>query len=851
MISDHTLFILVGPSSCGKSYFAEEFSKWLRKETNSSIKINILSSDSIRSRLLGGVTLPKTHPQMQMVSKQAFGLLEQELKLLMEFPINSNFIILDTSGLSPSFRQNMIDLGKKYYYDTRLIVFKYASKADYYKNPSYMSHDEIKHSVDRLFTGVLPKLGKGYTNAHFVTSLDFNHFFDGLIVNKEMVGLRIKNTLDPNKRYFIIGDIHCCFKEFYGLIQKAGFNVVNGIATQTSKTINCEIILVGDLIDKGDDPTEIINFVHNNLMSKDNIIKLIYGNHERVSYRLLTGETNESAYSDEYYKLFFNSYKIIRDDPELKAKFMYIVDHMAVFLQYESPKYPSFIVTHSPCRFNALGKTNSECLKQQMAYHLDWNKDYVSQVTNLFVTDSLSYPYHVCGHIAITKPYIGKYDKLCPNNLIMIDTGCINGFTLSGVWMGTDKIKTVSVKSSVPSGGAGRSVVDLSNRGLDVAKIKSQYLELAPPDKKRIDFLIRENVCFISGTVSPPPQNKITNKLESIEDGLSYYHHEMARRDYEDYRVVIQPKYMGSRGNMYLSFVDPLRNKLVSRNGYLMSQISPEIKRTLYQQMTERLTPFATKYGVKEIIIDMEVMPWSGLGKGLIDHEFRSVSECLNAELRILRETGFEELELPKKVKILPIKQQQELVDKFTEQVEWFGKSDEIYVKGFSVLRFVLEDDSIVVCGTRDYENLDGLNQSDLFRLVNDDEILVVDLKDLKTATKMGVEFFDKLVTGSKLEGVVIKPLLIPDDFSPMMKVRNPEYLRIIYGWDYLTPDKYSDLMRKKNVYSKIRTSIEEYNLGTRMLCRSDEELNSTEHLHDLMSFLGCELSEQKFDPAL
>ena len=48
--------------------------------------------------------------------------------------------------------------------------------------------------------------------------------------------------------------------------------------------------------------------------------------------------------------------------------------------------------------------------------------------------------------------------------------------------------------------------------------------------------------------------------------------------------------------------------------------------------------------------------------------------------------------------------------------------------------------------------------------------------------------------------------------------MRNPEYLTLIYGYDYRHPRKLVDLMTNKSIRKKLQTSIIEANLGLRML---------------------------------
>ena len=68
------------------------------------------------------------------------------------------------------------------------------------------------------------------------------------------------------------------------------------------------------------------------------------------------------------------------------------------------------------------------------------------------------------------------------------------------------------------------------------------------------------------------------------------------------------------------------------------------------------------------------------------------------------------------------------------------------------------------------------------------------------------------------IKGIVIEPEVWNGKTVSYMKARNPDYLSIIYGYDYKLPHKYRKLLKQKNVNSKLRTSLKEYQLGMQML---------------------------------
>ena len=103
------------------------------------------------------------------------------------------------------------------------------------------------------------------------------------------------------------------------------------------------------------------------------------------------------------------------------------------------------------------------------------------------------------------------------------------------------------------------------------------------------------------------------------------------------------------------------------------------------------------------------------------------------------------------------------------------------------------------------------------------------------------------------MEGVVIKPELWSGKTVPYMKVRNPDYLSIIYGYDYQFPHKYRKLLKQKNIKQKLRTSLSEYRLGLQMLKIPFDEI-SPEHqaYQEIAASLLFEVAqEREIDPRL
>ena len=90
-------------------------------------------------------------------------------------------------------------------------------------------------------------------------------------------------------------------------------------------------------------------------------------------------------------------------------------------------------------------------------------------------------------------------------------------------------------------------------------------------------------------------------------------------------------------------------------------------------------------------------------------------------------------------------------------------------------------------------------------------------------------------------------------NFAPCLKVRNSDYLHIIYGPDYLTKNKYSALITRKSIRNKLSASIREYNIGLRMLEMPYDGIdsNNIEMKRIYYTFIEEEEREKGYDKAL
>jgi PNKP adenylyltransferase domain, ligase domain len=441
------------------------------------------------------------------------------------------------------------------------------------------------------------------------------------------------------------------------------------------------------------------------------------------------------------------------------------------------------------------------------------------------------------------------------------------------------------------------------------------------PEKnlRRMLHAKRSGINFVSGTVSPAQsaKHKASEKnfdsfapedLEDMSIGLDY----LCKCYNYDTTLSIEPKYMGSRFNLYLFNADPdescLKSYGVTRNGFLVkphhprgdddensaknsrdSDLSYEDFRSIVEATLTRLKPWMDEHHVRMMIIDGELLPWAVLGKGLINRHFRSVDAGLDVEAEFMKEYSFDSVmnsvlerfegidkfypELSKSDRSLVYgddltKSYEKFQDVYSmpttaemedysgtyhRQIELYGRSTSVEFKPFSILKICFEDD------TESIPLLDrSFTQGEMFKILNEGlesphmQITIKSNTDASIALVRIRSFFRRLTVDEGYEGIVMKPAYVEQGQIPMMKVRNPEYLTIIYGYDYCDPAKLRRLVMSKTTSRKIKQSIQEFQLGMEMLVVPYDDIpNSKEYDSIFMRMIFKENGGRDIDPKL
>lgn len=849
---------MVGATECGKTTFAKEvLIPGLRLEDASrGLRSNVqhLSSDAMRQELLGH-DYDKYAQVMLEASSHTFQLLFERLKLVTSFPINAEFVVVDTTGLAEDFRGKVRDVAQANNYNVEVILFDYRKRDDYYV--SERSKKLISNHLNRLRQDVLPVLSReGYGRIHKIRAKDFYDPAaskanpDYRVTVEDWEAYR-ESALPQDRSYIVVGDVHECVGELQGLLRDYGYRIEDGILHATDKVPNTNVILVGDWIDKGKQTREIVAFLHAN---REHFL-LVTGNHENFVYKYVKGEIQGA--DPELLRTYFDSVQVLASDEALFAQFAELVEASRPFYRFVGEYGSSFYVTHAPCQNKYIGKLDANSQRHQRNFRLDRERPMEEQLAFLREEAVGNHPYHLFGHLAAKKAFRIR-------NKLHLDTGSAHGNALTSVriaprpFFKSRKSQTAAIQEELP-------VLFREDK-------KVSLLDLDDEAVRRLRYCSRNRINFISGTMSPSDKDEAAGELESLRKGLAYF----SERGVPE--VVLQPKYMGSRCNVYLH-ADPERCYAVSRNGYRIQSVDMT---PVYARLSERFGAYMAEQGIAVLILDGELLPWKALGDGLIERQFRPIAKALETELDFLKRSGFEEAlgtlmrqfetsgfekdqyhlakeslsekygtHLYQNYKHLreireahvPLADHKEAYRVYDRQLELYGGAAELDYKPFAILKEVLAGGE---------ERFADAPTSETYRFLSDDEFLTLDL-NAADAYERAERFFAKLTAEKGMEGIVIKPERELPGIVPYLKVRNPGYLSIVYGYDYKFPHKYAKLLKQKNIAAKLRTSANEHRLGRAML---EVKLGDIAPDHDGYKQAAANLlfevaKEREFDPRL
>ena len=796
LVKPYTVYILCGPTMCGKTTWLD--SQPLLKNEESDC-YNIISSDAIRRSLLSFKEGSSTHrhsADMMAMSKTAFKLLTPLLESQMTYPLAVRHLFVDTTGMSEDFRNEIRGLAKKHGYNIALITFEYKTRAEYlmYADQALDEPFVVNKSVDRFLKKVLPEIkSREYDQRIRIKSRDDTKY----LVEDSFPVKKLHLDIAENECLAVIGDVHECVEEFSQLVAKVEKEEPSPV-----------IVQVGDYLDKGDQTEATVRRIYALMFNTSQSLAVVRGNHESYVYRRLFEGLEPNPEVEDVY---FTALKPLQEDPSLAAMFKEIYDNSYDYVTAKVGDKRNFVITHAPCKNIHLGRDSAPAVRAMRNLILDREKPMREQLGFVYEEADFSYPTHVFGHVS------HKSDQILFKNKVFLDTGSVSGGKLTCAVFDRYGMRTYQVDCQQRwHEGLGTLADDLTFKR-EVKAFDIHDYDLSPQDQRLLRQAMDKGVRYISGTMPPAPSSEAG--LETLEACFNYY----AKRGVT--KLVLQPKYMGSRVQLYLNR-DKAKSFAVSRSGWVMRPI-PGLEELVDLWHSKVFSDLAA---ATEVVLDGELLPWRALGAGLIDKEFTPYGALIDEELSALwDDPWFKQSKLGQEFDVLT-KESHKL--NYESALALYSGDTPLEYKPFDVL---------LIDGVRP-----ELDAYEAFELYNDDVQFVVQLNDV--GSRLAAQsFYDTLTVNLGYEGVVAKPLDCEGDeckAPPYMKVRNTEYLRLIYGYDY--PDRVGNLIRQKNISGKAATAIREYNMACEMLTATDERRQEL-----IVKMIGELRREAEFDPRL
>lgn len=821
-IPEFSLVALVGATSSGKSTFAKKH----------FLPTEILSSDFFRGMV-------SDDENNQKVSKEAFDLLFYAANKRLDLMKTT---VIDATNVQPAARKQIIDLAREQNVHSVAIVLNIPERDLLARNAArpdrgYPEHVIRKHVSD-LRRSIKNLKREGF---RFVYILNSQQEVD----EAEIVRTKMWNDKkDEHGPFDIIGDIHGCFDELGMLIEKLGYRVdaEKGAYHPDGR----KLVFLGDLCDRGPKNVDVLRLVMNSVRSGNALA--VPGNHDVKLIKYLSGKSVQLTHGlDKTVEELNNEDESFRN--EVKAFLDGLISHYVL----DDGK---LVVAHAGLKeeyigrgsmtvrdFCLYGEATGESDEYGLPVRLNWASDYRGKATVVY------------GHIP-------QLEVQAMNGTYCIDTGCVFGGKLTAYryperdFVDVDALKQyyAPVKPLSPSD---NTIDDM----LTIADVQGKlYLttELTP------SVTVMENnaaaaleimsrfaadphwLIYLPPTMSPCETSPIDNYLEHPLEAFAYY------RNRGIQNVVCEKKHMGSRAVIVLCHSEETARK---RFGVTDGTKGISYTRTgrhffdniaIENEILERLDTVLTKSNFWEdfatdwVCLDTELMPWSEKAQTLLFKQYAPVGRAgkdgIAAAVQAL-ELACKRPNRPFEVDATTSGQNvdpHDLLERFKEKqsaIEGYIDAYREYcwkVESVDDLRIapfhLLACEGSVFSKEKHVWHMEKLKQycTGIDPIFMETAYICVDTSD-ETSVQAGVDWWMNL-TGSGGEGMVVKPECFvarrqTEVLQPAVKCRGPEYLRIIYGPEYLMPEHMTRL-KKRSLSRKRSLAIKEFSLGMESLTR-------------------------------
>lgn len=799
------LVLLVGVSGSGKSHFAaKHFGEF-----------EVLSSDYFRGLVGNDVN-------DQSVTPAAFEALNFVATKRLEAGL---LTVVDATNVQSAAREKLVEVARAQDVLVSAIVLDVPVKLCLERNEGRGDRAIAPAVIDRQHRALRKSLRgmrrEGFARVHVLSTAEE---IESAVVHRHKL---LNDFRDQHGPFDVIGDVHGCLDELLRLLEALGYEVAcdeQGRAVDAAHPQGRRVIFVGDLVDRGPDSAGVLRLAMG-MVGNDHAL-CVPGNHEDKLVRALRGRKVALTHG-----LDATMDQLAGQEEGFGRKVADFCDELVSHMVLDEGK---LVIAHAGLiqryhgrasrrvrAFALYGQVTGEVDEYGLPVRYPWANEYRGDAAVLY------------GHTPVTE-------VAWINNTACLDTGCVFGGALSAMrYPEREVVQVQALKQYCEPGrplesprGPERepgvlSMKDVSGaqflkaEGLGTVKINEAQAAGALETMSRFAIDPRW-LCYLPPTMSPAESSTQPGYLEHPQEAFEYYKRQGVTQ------LVCEEKHMGSRAVMLLSR-NPDRfdapegwlGTLHTRTGRQF--LAAEHEHRVLQQAHEAVERAGLwdELDSDWVLLDGELMPWSLKAESLIKDTYASMAAsaiaATDASVAVLEQAANSGIDV--EGLLSRTRTRHTNAQAFRESYRrYVGSDNELRFAAFQVL--AAEGQSFE---TRDHgwhlEISDRLAATgpELFAITRN---LRVDLNqdaDIDAALRWWEE-----MTAAGSEGMVVKPWqnltrakrgLV----QPGIKVRGREYLRLIYGPDYLEEGNLERL-RQRATDRKRNRALQEYILGLESL---------------------------------
>lgn len=821
-IPDFALVVLIGASGSGKSTFARKH----------FLPTEIISSDFCRG-------LVSDDENDQNATRDAFDVLHY---IAAKRLAGMKLTVIDATNVQPDSRKKLIELARQYHALPVAIVLDIPDSVSYERNKQRPDRNFGMHVIKRQRSELRRSI-RGLEREGFrrVSVLKSEAEITAATIEREPLWTNKSSEHGP---FDIIGDVHGCYDELVLLLTDLGYNVDAENFTAVPPA-GRKALFLGDLVDRGPKIPQVLKLVMD--MVTAGTALCIPGNHDTKLMRKLRGKNVQITHG-----LADSLTQLDGETPEFRVQVEKFIDSLVSHYVLDDGK---LVVAHAGMKeslagrasgavreFALYGETTGETDEFGLPVRYPWAADYRGGAMVVY------------GHTPVPEP-----EWL--NRTINIDTGCAFGGALTALRY--PELELTSVEALHTYAEPARPFLPDPQPALNAQQHYDDVLDisdvLALEDgigKRLVSTRLMRNVSikaenaaaalevmsrfavnpkwlvYLPPTMSPVETSKLPDLLEHPSEAFAYY------RNNGIPQVICEEKHMGSRAVVVVCQDEDAARERFGVVGEGIGVVYTRTGRRFFNDLTleaaflKRVRASISAASLWDelntnwVVLDCELMPWSAKAQELLQNQYAAVgtaaSHALAEATTLLQQAAERGLEV------------QPLLDHYQARTEMVGQYIDAYrrycwdVNSLDDLRlapFHLLASERAVHTNKTHlwhvEMLDRITQQDAGFLQSTNR-RVVDVTDA-ISTAEGVMWWEEM-TERGGEGMVVKAL----DFissgrrgvlQPAVKVRGREYLRIIYGAEYTSPDQINRL-RSRGLSAKRSLALREFALGVEALER-------------------------------